>query len=127
MRNGTTGVRKYYNWFKIWCNKGKEIVLGGAREEAASRLRDISRQLRLKGEAMPQGELREAAHRAAHSWKGDVGMRARMTTLKRTRTIVAQLRRKGVGLWPEMERRRNTGVKVKIGRMKSGKKEERQE
>ena len=38
-------------------------------------------------------------------------MRARMTTLKRTRTIVAQLRLKGVGSWSEMERRRNTGAK----------------
>ena len=38
--------------------------------------------------------------------------------------MVAQLRLKGVVPRPEMERRRNTGVKMKIGRMKSGKKEE---
>ena len=47
-----------------------------------------------------------------------------MTSLKRIRAIVAQLRLKGVGACPEIERTRNTGVKVKIGRMKSGKKEE---
>ena len=45
----------------------------------------------------------------------------------RTRTIVAQLRLKGVGPTPERERGKDTGVKVKIGRMKSGKKEESQE
>ena len=49
------------------------------------------------------------------------------TTLMRTRTIVAQLRLKGVRPTPEREMGKDTGVKVKIGRMKSGKKEESQE
>ena len=76
---------------------------------------------------MPLRKPRKAAHRAACSWKGDVGKRVKKTTLMRTRTIVAQLRLKGVGPTPERERGKDTGVKVKIGRMKSGKKEESQE
>ena len=107
--------------------QGKGDSARRSKEEAAKQLRDISRQLRLKGELMPLGKLRKAAHWSVYCWKQDVGKRAKKTTLLRTRTIVAQLRLKGVGPTPKRERGKDTGVKVKIGRMKSGKKEESQE
>ena len=44
--------------------QGKGDSARRSKEEAARQLRDISRQLRLKGELMPLGNLRKAAHRA---------------------------------------------------------------
>ena len=73
-------------------------------------------QLRLKGEIASLRDLRKAAEQTAHSWKGDVRERAKTDALRRTRSIVAQLRLKAVGSHPEIEMRRYTGEKAKTGR-----------